>query len=415
MSLSEGVQARVAYKAYATGVIASTTQPDSSADPGASAAQILRRVSTSLKLGKDTYQSEEVRTDRQIADFRHGTRRVTGSISGEFSPATYWELIEAALRGTDAAAITADQSDLTSVSADSSTAKVTFASGNPVSLGFRVGDVIRFSSLADADNNSKNFLVLAFGGANNREVTVFPAPDTMSPDTSFTVATVGRSVYVPSSGHVQRKFAFEVYHEDIDIARLFTECRVAGFSIDLPASGMSTIEIPVMGRDMEVYEDSAAPFFTNPAAATTTGIFAAVNGAIYLNGARIGVVTGLSIQLDVSPSSDAVVGQNIVPEVFLGRANVTGQVTAFFENADLIGNFLDEDEIAILVYLTTTSAPDSPAATIHLPRVKLGDADVAVSGEGGQVLTMPFQALLYQGSGAGIVATTIRIVDTQAT
>lgn len=415
MSLSEGVQARLAYKAYATGVISSGTQPVSSSDPGASSAQVLRRVSASLKLAKDTFQSDEVRTDRQIGDYRHGLRRVTGSISGEFSPATYWDMIEAAFRGTAAAAITSDQSDLTSVAADNSTSKFTFAGGNPVTLGYRVGDIIRFASLADADNNAKNFLILGFGGSNNREVTVYPAPDTMSPDTSFSVATVGQTVYVPASGHVQRKFAFEIYHEDVDVARLFTECRVAGLTVDLPATGMSTIEIPVMGRDMEIYEDSAAPFFTSPTAATTTGIFAAVNGAIYMNGTRIGVVTGLNIQLDDAPSSDAVVGQNFAPEVFLGRANVTGQVTAFFEDADLVNNFLDEDEIAILVYLTTNNDVNAPAVSIHLPRVKLGDADVGVSGEGGQILTMPFQALLYQGSTAGVVATTIRICDTQAT
>lgn len=414
MSLSEGVQARVAYKAYATGVISSNSQPTSSSDPGAASAQILRRVSASLKLAKDTYQSEEIRTDRQIADFRHGTMRVTGSVSGEFSPATYWDFLEAAMRGTDAAAVSADQTDLTSVSADNSTAKFTAAGGNPVTLGFRVGDIIRFSSLADTDNNDKNFLILSFGGASNREITVYPAPDTMSADTSFSLTTVGRTAYVPSSSHVQRKFGIEVYHEDVDVARLFTECRIAGFNIQLPATGMATIEFPVMGRDMEVYEDSNAPFFTSPTAATTTGIFAAVNGAIYVNGTRLGVVTGLNIQCELSPASDAVVGQNFVPEVFLGRTNVTGQLTAFFENADLINNFLDEDEVSVLVYLTTTSAVNSPAVSIYLPRIKFGDADQPVSGEGGQVLTLPFQALLYQGAGAGIVATTIRICDTQA-
>jgi hypothetical protein len=36
--LAEGVQARVAYKAYATGAITAGTQPTSSSDPGASAA-----------------------------------------------------------------------------------------------------------------------------------------------------------------------------------------------------------------------------------------------------------------------------------------------------------------------------------------------------------------------------------------
>jgi len=70
MSLAEGVQATVAYKAYATGVITANTKATSSSDPGASGGQLLRRVSSSLKFQKDTYKSAEVRADRQIADAR---------------------------------------------------------------------------------------------------------------------------------------------------------------------------------------------------------------------------------------------------------------------------------------------------------------------------------------------------------
>lgn len=417
MSLAEGVSARVAYKAYASGVIAANTQATSSSALGASSAQILRRVASTLNLTKDTYQSEEIRSDRQISDFRHGIKRVTGNVSGEFSPDTYEELFEAAFRGTWAAAVTASQSDFTSVSADNTTSKFTFSAGNPVTKGFRVGDIIQFADLSDADNNTKNFVITAFGGSNNREVTVHPAPDTMTADSAFTVAAQGQSLIVPSSSHVSRKFGFEIYNEDLDIARLFTECRVGGCNVALPATGLATVEFPIMGRDMEVYTAGDAPFFTSPTAATSTGIFAAVNGLLQVQGTTIGVVTGLNFGLDLSGSSEAVVGQNFVPEIFLGRANVTGQVTALFEDSTLINYFRNETEVSILAYLTTTSSSDTPAVSIHLPRVKFGGADVQTSGESSQPITMPFQALLYNGveASTGIAATTIRMCDTEVT
>ena len=103
-----------------------------------------------------------------------------------------------------------------------------------------------------------------------------------------------------------------------------------------------------------------------------------------------------------------------MPEIFLGSANVTGQITAMFEDLDLISNFVDEDEIDVLVYLTTTSAVNSPACTIYLPRIKLGGANVAIQGQGSQTITIPYQALKYVGSGAGIETTTIQFCDTQA-
>lgn len=416
MSLAEGVSARIAYKAYASGVIQSNTQPVSSTDPGSSGGQTLRRVASSLKLAKDTYAATEVRTDRQIVDFRHGTRRVTGSISGEYSPGTYWDFLEAATRGTATPGVTLTQADLTSVTADNTTSKFSFGSGNPVTLGLHVGSVIRFSTLTGggAANNGVNFLIVGFGGITNEDVTVFPAPTTMTSQLTFSLSTAGQNLIIPSSGFVSRKFAIEAFHEDIDISRLFTECRVGGVTLTLPASGLSTIEFPMMGRDMEVYDLGGSPFFTAPAPETTTGIFAAVNGMLRVNGSVIGVVTGLTVTMDLTPASDAVVGQDFVPEIFLGTANVTGQVTAMLEDADLIRNFLDEDEVDILAYLTTSHAANAAASSLYLPRVKFSDADVAVQGLGAQTLTIPFQALKYVGTAAGVPQTTVVFTDTEA-
>lgn len=416
MSLAEGVSARIAAKFYTDAAIIPGVEPAPGTDPGASGAQILRRVGSTLALSKDTYQSNEIRSDRQIADFRHGVRRAPGNISGELSPLTYEAFFEAACRGTwSGAAISKSNSELTSVAADNATSKFTFGGGNPVTEGFRVGMVARFANLSDADNNAKNFVILAFGGASNREVTVYPAPDTMTADTAFTVASVGRQLIVPSSGHVSRKVAVEIFNEDVDVARLFTECRVGSFNVQLPASGMSTVEFGMLGRNMAIYEDGAAPFFTSPAAATTTGLLAAVNGLLRIGGDTVAVVTAANIQLDLSPSADPVVGSNLVPEIFLGRANVSGQMTAFFDAPDLINDFINESEIEFLAYLTTSNAAAAEAMTFYLPRIKLGGADLQTAGEGGQSITLPFQALKYEGSGAGIEQTTIQIFDTAVT
>lgn len=415
MSLAEGVSARVTIKPYATGVITSNSQPVSSVDPAASGGQILRRVSSTLKLGKDTYQSNEVNAHRQISDFRHGVKRVTGGVvDGEFSPGTYWDLFEAVLRGTEAAAVTASQTDFTSVSADNSTSKFTFTAGDPVTKGFRIGSIIRFTNLSDADNNATNFLITGFGGTQNREVSVFPAPDTMTADSGFTVAEIGKSLIMPESGHVSRKFAIEHYFANIDIARLFTEVRLDGFNLQLPATGLSTVSFTGMGRDMEVYTGGSAPFFSSPTSETTTGLAAAVNGVLYVQGARVGVVTGLNIQAALNASSAPVVGQNFVPEVFLGRLNVSGQATVMLEDATFINYFKNETEVSLLAYLTSNNDDTSPAASIFLPRIKLGDADSPLQGEEGIIQTCPFQALKYATAGSGYEGTTIRIHDTQA-
>lgn len=416
MSLSEGVSASLRYKKYASGIIDSNTQPVTATDPGPTGGQLLRRVSSTVNLTKDTYQSNEVRTDRQISDFRHGVKRVTGMIQGEFSPGTYWDFIEAAMRGTSVPANPASQVEMTSVAADATLSTFTFAGGDPVAEGYRVGDILRFTTLSEVLNNNKNFLIVSFGGTTNRTVTVHPAPVTMAADTAFTMSSIGASVYAPSTGHVSRKFLIEAYHSDIDMTRVFTECRIGGVNFALPATGMATIEIPVMGRDMEVYSGSAAPFLTSPAGETGSGIFAAVNGLLMINNEAIGVVTGLTLNVTLTPTADPVVGQNFVPEVFLGRVNATGQATVMLEDDTFLQYFKNETEISILTYLTTSNVPGSPNASIYMPRVKFGDAAVGMTGEGAQIITMPFQALKSTQTEAttGVPYTTVRFTDSEA-
>jgi hypothetical protein len=414
MTIAEGVSVRVAYKANAAGTMSSNTEADTATVPGASSAQVLRRVSSTLDLTKETYESAEIREDRQIADFRHGIRRVAGAIQGELSPGTYFDFIEATNRDTATAGVVLDETDMTSCVADNATSKFTFGAGDPVALGLGVGMVIRFTNLSVAGNNATNFTILSFGGTSNREVTVTPAPLDNASDTAFTLTVPGKTTIVPATGHVRRLFTFEHYHDDLDIARLFTECRVHGYQMSLPATGMATIEIPVMGRNMQVLTGGSAPYFTSPTAAGTTGIAAAVNGVLLVGGTQVGVVTAVELNAEVAGSGPAVVGQNFVPDIILGRFRLTGQVTALFDSATLLENFLDEDEVALLVRLDASSAANTEAVSIYLPRIKFGGAAVPATGEGEQTVTLPFQALLYGGATAGVPASTIRIHDTAA-
>lgn len=60
----------------------------------------IRHNTTNIGLTKGTLQSEELRADRQIADFRHGTRQVGGEIVSELSYGSFDDILEALLCGT---------------------------------------------------------------------------------------------------------------------------------------------------------------------------------------------------------------------------------------------------------------------------------------------------------------------------
>lgn len=60
-----------------------------------------RHTGSSLKVAKDSFVSEELRADRQIADFRHGVKRVEGGIDFELSyGGVFDDVFEAVLGGT---------------------------------------------------------------------------------------------------------------------------------------------------------------------------------------------------------------------------------------------------------------------------------------------------------------------------
>jgi hypothetical protein len=414
MALSEGVQSTLRFKAYASGALTANAEPVPATAPATSGGQLLRRVSHTLNLRKNTYRSAEIRGDRQVGDFRHGSRRVEGSISGEFSPATYFALLEAAMRGTKVAALADSNTEFTSVAADNSGSTFTFGGGDPVAEGYRVGDIIRFTNLSEALNNSRNFTITGMSGTNNRVVAVTPAPTTMGADTSFNVARPGVTCAVPASGHVSRLFAFEDYAEDLDESRLFTECRMSGFRINAAAEGMTTIELMAMGRGMTALATGASPFFTAPTAITSSGILAGANGLLRIGNTQVGVLTALDINYTMAAEAPSVLGQLFPPEIFLGTSDVTGTVTALFEDATLLNAFLNETESNILARFDATTDAATDAVSIYLPRLKFTGADVQRSGEGAQPITLPFQALRYLASGIGIEQTTIRIHDTAA-
>jgi len=416
MTIAEGVQGRVVYKFYASAAIDSNAEPVLATAPAASGGQILRRVSSTLNLRRDSYRSEERRSDRQIAGFRLGTRRGEGSISGELSPATYFPLIEAAHRHTSVASVSKSNTQFTSVTSNNGTSQFIFAGGDPVAEGFRIGDVIRFADLAATANNGVNFMITGFGGTSNRTVTVTPPPATDAvADSSFTVVRPGRATHIPSTGHVSRKIAIEHHNEDIDVSEVFTEGRVAGYRLGVPASGLVSIETMFGFRNSVVLSGASAPFFTAPTAATSGNVCGSVNGLLRIGGTVVGVATGIELSCMAALSMEPVINaSNLVPEIFLGPSLVEGNVSAFFEDGSLISAFLNETDSNILLQLGNSSNAGGDLVTIYVPRLIFSGADRPMQGDGGQTISLPFQALKYEGSAAGVEQTTIRIHDTAA-
>lgn len=403
MTLASGIFKKLAYKVESTyGTV-----------PSASSAQALRRVQATLGLSKDTYQSAEIRTDMQVSDFRHGVRKVSGNINGELSPATYKDFIAAALK-RDFAAVSAISSVALTIAGSGPTYTVTRGSGSYLTDGVKIGDIIRLSvGSLNASNISKNLMVTALTAT--VATVIVPNASSMvaeGPISGCTVTVIGKKTYVPATGHTDKSWAIEAWYSDISQSEVFSGCKVSKVNINLPPSGMATIGLDFMGKDITT---AASQYFTSPTAATTTGVLAAVNGVIRLNSVTVAIITGLSVEINSEFTSAPVVGSNTISNAFPGTVKVSGQVVAQFQDETLRDVFINETEVDLYAVFTTDNTAAADFVQIALPRIKFGGASKN-DGQGSIVQTIPFTALYNSTGGTGISkeATTISIQDSQA-
>lgn len=403
MAFSTGVKKQLIYKAETTwGTLA-----------GASGAQRLRRVTSTLSLKKQTYESQEIVDHYQVGDMRHGVRTVDGSIRGEISPGTWKDFLAATVRKAFASVSAITGLSLT-IATSGANYTITRGSGSFLSDGVKAGDVVRITAgSVNAANLNKNAIVLSVV-ALTATVWVMNglAMTAEGPIASCTLTVVGKKAYTPTSGHTDPSFTIEHYHSDITKSLTFTGCKVNSMSIKLPATGISEVEFGLMGKDAV---SASAAYFTSPTAATTTGVLAAVNGVVTLNGAKVATITGLEISVNGNVSGTPVVGSNSQSDLANGRVRVSGRITALFEDLTYFDLFDAETEFAIAAAFTTSSAAAADFVSFVMPRVKLGSADID-DGEKNLVQTLAFTALYNSAGGSGTSSeqSTLVIQDSQA-
>ena len=383
--------------------------------PAAAGAQLMRRVTSTVDLSKDTYASNEIRPDFQIADYRHGVRRVKGTLSGELSPKTYSDPISAMLKRDFTAGVAAAALAIT-IGGLAGAWTVTRGTGSYLTDGFKIGDVIRLSVGGfTAANLSKNLMITALTATIatcivlNASLLVVEGPISGS-----TVTVFGKKTFIPTTGQTDISYSLEHYFSDIVQSEVFSGVKFDKGAINLPPTGMATIALDVIGQDLA--QRATSRYFTSPTSITTTGVVAAVNGILIVGGVAQTVVTGLSINIDPMFSGDPVVGANTVPNQFAGPVNVTGQFTAYFTDATLRDLFVNETESSLMVVLTTDNTATADFISFVLSRIKVGGQQKN-DGTGGIVQTFPFQALInVANGGAGFAneATTITCQDSQA-
>lgn len=398
---AKGVSKLVAYKKETTFGTAA----------GTSGGKLLRRTTADFTSTRESYESAEIRTDRQVADFRLGTKSTDGSLSGELSPGSYSDLIQSVLAKDFAVGGTAASVSVT-IAASGSFFTLTRATGSYLTDNFKVGEVVRMTGAGlNVANVGNNCLVVAVSAL---VLTVRAISGTTlvaeGPIATVAIASTGKESIVPLTAHTDDSYSVEEFYSDIAQSELHTGVKFGNFSVTVPATGLVTTDFTAMGKGLALTGTSA--YFVSPAALSTTGVVAAVNGAVIINGsATAACVTSFSLSVAREMEASQCIGSNSAEEIFTGSIRATGSISMYFEDAVVRSLFENESLVTLVLALATGSEKNAGVITFTIPKAKLSSFSKA-DGSMGITATSDFTAMLNDVSTAGLPLTTIQVVDT---
>lgn len=404
MAITEGSSTYFAYKKE---TVANTEETGAGG-------KVLRRVTATLDLEKAEVTSAEKRTDFQEVNVTHGTRSVSWSVNGELYGGDYKELLAAICRR-----------DFTSISSiDATTGEeytiasgvLTRAGGSFVTAGALTGLIGRLGAMTVTANNSRNLLVTSVA-ATTMGITAADGgaavADDATADANATFAIPGLITYIPETSHTSDTFTIERHDSKTDSSQVGWGCKVGTVEISIQPDQAPTLAISGLGINRREYETGSAPSLTSPTAAGTGSLMASAIGYIRLNGAAYAVVTGANMTIDCGISNQPVVGANVSPDIFYGRAvQVTGSLSVLRQGVAIENLFDDETEFELNLFVAAPGSEPRAFYNFFMPRVKLTSAPVD-DPDGPVVITANFRAL-KKPTTTGYAATTLLIQDSSA-
>ena len=203
-------------------------------------------------------------------------------------------------------------------------------------------------------------------------------------------------------GTTLKSFSIEDALNDITQYRLFTGMAVSSMNVSIAPNQMVTTTFNFVGSNMTV--GGTGKTITS---ATINQPFDAYSGDLSIGNVSSatlsGIVTSIDFTIENSLAPTYVVGTDFTPQLEYGRAEVTGTITTYFEDAAFINRFLNETETEIEV-----SVDDPTGAnpyTFSFPKCKINSADASLSDPQSRFITSEFVALYNSTEATNLLIT----------
>jgi hypothetical protein len=379
------------YQSNSNGLVAYKKQSAlGTAASGSGANQLRIAGGNGLKLSKAAVSSTEVRADGMSTRGRHGIQAIAATYNAETSLGSHDPIIEAIMRSTwSSTPLSASSSDFTTVTTTAN--QIVWAGGNPITKGFRTGDVIRGASFPDAANNAKNLRITALSS------TAITVAETLivnaTPSGAPTISRPGKRLINPT---VLSKayFTLEEYEGDIDQSTLAQDFVWGSLKFSMAADGLLMAEASGTGTgQIQALATGSSPYFTSPVA-TTDVPFSVVDATIRLAGVDLVEVTSFDLTANIQPVAPKTFGSNsqkYSPDVFTGPLLVSMNLTALRKDLTRLSDFIAETPYSLHVLAVDNVAEPKDFLSIVVPNFTLGSVDPSAFSKQGGARTQTIQ------------------------
>lgn len=215
-------------------------------------------------------------------------------------------------------------------------------------------------------------------------------------------------------GTTLHSFTIEKEFADINQFAVYRGCAVNTLSLTLANNAVVTGTLGILGAGADPVAGTSVQ--DSEGTLTNTEVFDSFSGTISEDETIIGIVTNLEFTIDNGLSANfSILGSHDNPEeaLFLSmdRFNVTGTLTAYFEDASLVNKFINETPSSLEFELEDNAGIGTPnKLKFTFPSIKYTGHDLGVGDAGPKTIAMPFQALYDTAT-----STTLTIEKTAAT
>jgi hypothetical protein len=327
------------------------------------------------RITKVAYESDEVRNDGMRGRGRHGSRRTGGMYTCEVSIDMCDAIYEAVFRGTWESSLTiteATSGGPTEITTTTST--IVGNTGSWITVGLRVGDIIRLTDHATAGNNNRNLRITGL------TATVITVAETLTlnavADTAFTVTRPGQKLINPAAGSlVKRYFTIDEYDADLDMVETFQDCVFTSLRFQMQPNGMVKVDIAWTGSGvMTTASAGSAPTLTSPTGGTGLSL-ACVDAVVRMGSGDFVDLTSWDLMIDIGGVAPDVIAAVTAPDIFTGQMAVSMNLTMLRKDFVFLTGFLAETPYSLHAVMVENESEPKDFLSLFVPNFTLGSHD----------------------------------------